>query len=68
MVASVAVVVGKPVVTATTPEAAPRILNVTANLPTAGPVRVELFDAPGLYVLRLTPPTGPVLSRQVVRE
>lgn len=70
-------------------------LTVATDLPTAGPVRVELFDglgravrrqtlaapagplrqqldlrglAPGLYVLRLTPPTGPALSRQVVRE
>ena len=77
------------------PNPATEVLNVTADLPTAGAVRVELFDglgravrrqtlaapagplrqqldlrglAPGLYVLRLTPPTGPALSRQVVRE
>ena len=62
------VVVGRPVVATTTPEATTGVLNVTANLPTAGPVRVDLVDAPGLYVLRLTPPTGPILSRQVVHE
>ncbi|MCI1188340.1 T9SS type A sorting domain-containing protein [Hymenobacter sp. DH14] len=77
------------------PNPATDVLNIAAALPTAGPVRVELFDglgravrrqtlaapagllrqqldlrglAPGLYVLRLTPPTGPALSRQVVRE
>ena len=77
------------------PNPATDVLNVTADLPTAGPVRVELLDllgrslrqqtigAPagpfrqavdlrglpaGVYVLRLTPPTGPTLSRQVVRE
>ena len=37
----------------------------------AGPLR-QLMDlrglAAGVYVLRLTPPTGPALSRQVVRE
>ena len=77
------------------PNPATDVLNVTADLPTAGPVRVELLDllgrslrqqtigapagpfrqavdlrglAAGVYVLRLTPPTGPALSRQVVRE
>jgi len=77
------------------PNPATDVLNVALDLPTAGPVRVELFDglgravrcqllaapagalrqqldlrglAPGFYVLRLTPPTGPALSRQVVRE
>ena len=37
----------------------------------AGPLRQQLDLrglAPGLYVLRLTPPTGPALSRQVVRN
>ena len=77
------------------PNPATDVLNVATNLPTAGPVRVELLDllgrslrqqtigapagpfrqtvdlrglAAGVYVLRLTPPTGPALSRQVVRE
>ena len=77
------------------PNPAADVLSVAIDLPTAGPVRVELFDllgravrrqtlaaaagplrqqldlgglAPGLYVLRLTPPSGPALSRQVVRE
>ncbi|WP_345054815.1 T9SS type A sorting domain-containing protein [Hymenobacter glaciei] len=37
----------------------------------AGPLRQQLDLsglAPGAYVLRITPPTGPALSRQVVRE
>ncbi|WP_460548288.1 T9SS type A sorting domain-containing protein [Hymenobacter daeguensis] len=75
------------------PNPATDAVTVSADLATAGPVRVELLDvlgrpvrqksfvapagplnqalnlqglAAGVYVLRLTPPTGPATSRQVV--
>jgi hypothetical protein len=75
------------------PNPATDALTISADLATAGPVRVELLDmlgrpvrqqlftapagplhqalnlqslAAGVYVLRLTPPTGPATSRQVV--
>jgi hypothetical protein len=48
-----------------------RVVRTQTLAAAAGPLRQQ-FDlrglAPGLYVLRLTPPTGPALSRQVVRE
>ncbi|WP_201977710.1 T9SS type A sorting domain-containing protein [Hymenobacter rubidus] len=77
------------------PNPATDAITLTAELATAGPVRVELLDmlgrpvrqqtltapagplrqtvdlrglAAGVYVLRLTPPTGPATSRQVVRN
>lgn len=77
------------------PNPATDAVTISAELATAGPVRVELLDVlgrpvrqqtlnapagplrqtldlrgivPGVYILRLTPPTGPAASRQVVRQ
>ncbi|WP_046244425.1 T9SS type A sorting domain-containing protein [Hymenobacter terrenus] len=77
------------------PNPATEAITITANLPTGGPVRLELLDvlgrpirkqtltvpagilrqtldlrslAAGVYMLRITPATGPASSRQVVRE
>ena len=75
------------------PNPATDAISIAADLPTAGPVRIELLDvlgrplrrqlltapagplrqlvdlhglAAGVYLLRLTPPTGPATSRRVV--